>query len=255
MLKKEFLRLLASFVYFSRIPVPLSNKINAEHYKKSVRYLPWVGFIVSVAGAIVMYVATPFLPKHISTLLGLLTTILLTGALHEDGLADVCDGFGGGYQKQKILDIMKDSRIGTYGVIGLLIAFMFRFTALNEMPIYFKAVFFIAAHTLSRYTLIVIMFKYTYARDENSSKAKTVIGDISIMDLFIGFIPVVISLILTGTFWVISFIIPVWITQWIMGRYYYKKIEGYTGDCLGALQQITEIVFYIFTLIWLKFTW
>jgi len=235
--------------------MPYSNNITKEHYTKSVRYLPWVGFFISVAGALVMYSTYRIFPRPISVGLGMLVTVLLTGALHEDGLADVCDGFGGGYSKQRILDIMKDSRIGTFGVIGLILSFLLKFSALSEMPPFFMAVFFITGNTISRFTLVTLMYKYPYARTDETSKAKTVIGNLSVMDMIIAFIPVIPAFLLTENPQTLLFIIPVWITKWIFARYFTKKINGYTGDCMGATQQITEIVFYLTALVWLKFTW
>jgi adenosylcobinamide-GDP ribazoletransferase len=255
MLKRELLRFFASVLFFSRIRVPLVASITDEHFRKAIRYLPWVGFMISSASAVIMYFSCMIVPKSIAVLVGLTVNTLLTGALHEDGLADVCDGFGGGFTKQRILDIMKDSHIGTYGVIALILAFLFRYTALAEMPRYFLAVFFIAANTLSRYTLVTIMYQYPYARSDDSSKAKAVIGNYTIADLFIAAIPLIPAFLLTGSKTCLLLIIPVWIAKWIFAKFCYRKIGGYTGDCLGAMQQITEIMFYIGALVWLRFTW
>jgi adenosylcobinamide-GDP ribazoletransferase len=255
MLKNEILRILASFLFFSRIPVPFATNITTLHYSKAVRYLTLVGFFVSIAGALVMYYSFRIIPKPASVLLGMLTTILLTGAIHEDGLADVCDGFGGGYGKKSILNIMKDSHIGTYGVIGLIFSFLFRFITLSEMPVYFMAVFFVTGNIFSRFTLVTVMHQYTYVRDEATSKSKIVISNINYIDLFIATIPVVIMFSFIGSYTALILVIPVWLTKWLLTKYFYKKIDGYTGDCLGAIQQITEIVFYLSALVWLKFTW
>jgi adenosylcobinamide-GDP ribazoletransferase len=255
MIKRELHRLFAAFLFFSRIPIPSANTLNEQHFQKATRYLPWVGFFVSVAGAFIMYTTSRILPKPLAILLGMSTTLLLTGAIHEDGLADVCDGFGGGYSKQHILDIMKDSHIGTFGVIGLIISFLFRFIALTEMPPFFMAVFFVTGNILSRFTLVTIMHQYSYVRDDATSKAKTVIGSIGYTDLFIASLPVIALFYFIGNFTLMLLIIPLWIAKWLLSRYFKHKIGGYTGDCLGAIQQVTEIIFYLTALIWLKFTW
>lgn len=255
MLKRQILTFFASIMFFSRMPVLFRLQITDVHFKQSMRYLPWVGLIVSLAGAVVMYYSARILPNSMAVLLGILVTILLTGGLHEDGLADVCDGFGGGYTKQRILDIMKDSHIGTYGVIGLILAFLFRFGALSEMPRYFMALFFVAGHVISRFTLVTIMYRYPYARNDESSKAKTVIGQYSLVDVIVASIPVILVYWIIGSWAALLTLIPVWLTKWLMGLYFNKKIEGYTGDCMGAMQQATEIVFYLSILVWLKFTW
>jgi adenosylcobinamide-GDP ribazoletransferase len=241
--------------YFSRLPVLKKNVPENLHFNKSIRYITWVGLIVSTVSAVIMYYFSQLLPISVVVVIGLTVNILLTGAFHEDGLADVCDGFGGGYNKQRILDIMKDSHIGTYGVIGLIMAFLFRYTALAEMPKFFLAVFFILGNTISRFTLITVMMQHSYVRDNETSKSKTVIGKIDFNDLFIGSIPVIALFIFIGSISLLLVIIPVGIANWLLTGYFKRKIDGYTGDCLGAMQQTTEIVFYLAALVWLKFTW
>jgi adenosylcobinamide-GDP ribazoletransferase len=255
MLKRQILTFFASVMFFSRMPVPFKYHITDSHFHHAARYLPWIGFIVSLIGGLVMYYTSRILPISMAVLLGMLVNILLTGGLHEDGLADACDGFGGGYNKSSILSIMKDSHIGTYGVIGLILAFLFRFAALAEMPRYFMALFFISANVISRFTLVTIMYKYPYARKNESSKAISVIGDYTLVDLIIAAIPVLILFWVIGSYTALLVLIPVWLTKWLLAVYFNKKIEGYTGDCLGAMQQITEIVFYLSALVWLKFIW
>jgi adenosylcobinamide-GDP ribazoletransferase len=255
MLKRQILTFFASILFFSRLPVLFRLQITDVHFRQSARYLPWVGLIVSFIGALVMYYAGRILPPSMAVLLGLVITTLLTGGLHEDGLADVCDGFGGGYTKQRVLDIMKDSHIGTYGVIGLILAFLFRFGALAEMPRYFMALFFVTGNVLSRFTLVTVMYKYPYARNDGSSKAKSVIGQYTITDIIIASVPVILMYCVIGSWAALLTLIPVWITKWLLALYFNKKIDGYTGDCMGAMQQATEIVFYLSILVWLKFTW
>ena len=246
---------MASIIYFSRIPVPSKINCSEIHYQHAVRYLPWVGFIVSSAGALAIYYAYYILPSTVAVIIGAAITIFLTGAFHEDGLADVCDGFGGGYSKKHILDIMKDSHIGTYGVIGLVLVFFFKIASLSAMPPFFVVVFFILGNTVSRAAIIPVIQNYSYVRDEITSKVHPVIGEVNGWDLFIGILPAI------PVFWFINqltsliILLPVWITQWLLIRYFKRKIDGYTGDCLGAIQQICEVVFYISALVWLKYTW
>lgn len=255
MLKRQTLTFFASIMFFSRLPVLFRLQITDTHFKQSLRYLPWVGLTISLIGAVVMYYTARVLPPSMAVLLGMLVAILLTGGLHEDGLADVCDGFGGGYTKQRILDIMKDSHIGTYGVIGLILAFLFRFGALAEMPRYFMALFFVTGNVVSRFTLVTIMYRYPYARNDESSKAKVVVGQYTFVDILVASVPVIFVYWVIGSWSALLTLIPVWLTKWLMGSYFNNKIGGYTGDCMGAMQQATEIVFYLSILVWLKFTW
>lgn len=255
MLKNEILRILAAFMFFSRIPVPYAKEIRELHFEKAVRYLPLVGFLISIAGAVIMYFTFRIFPKPISVLLGMFITVLLTGAIHEDGLADSCDGFGGAYNKQRILDIMKDSHIGTFGVIGLILSFLLRYATLSEMPRFYMAIFFITGNTLSRLMTVLVMHKNFYVRDLTSSKSKNVIANINWIDLIIATLPVLFLFVFIGSNSVLFVLIPVWLTQKLLKKFFSVKIGGYTGDCLGAVQQITEIIFYLSVLIWLRYIW
>jgi adenosylcobinamide-GDP ribazoletransferase len=117
------------------------------------------------------------------------------------------------------------------------------------------ALFFVAGNVISRFTLVTIMYRYPYARNDESSKAKTVVGKYSLLDVAVASVPVIFIYWVIGSWAVLLTLIPVWLTKWLMGIYFNKKIGGYTGDCMGAMQQATEIVFYLSTLVWLKFTW
>ena len=115
--------------FYTRFPVP-KNQDYSGLPQASV-YLPLIGWLVGGSAGLCFYLADLLLPTTTAVILALIGGTLLTGAFHEDGFADVCDGFGGGYGKQQILDIMKDSRIGTYGALALLMAFTLKFAALD----------------------------------------------------------------------------------------------------------------------------
>src|SRR5271155_1493195 len=110
-MKKEIKIFLTAVMFFTRIPCPSWVDHSPEYLRESARYLPLVGIIVGAIGAIVYIVSSVIFPHAIALLLSMLVTILVTGAFHEDGLADMCDGFGGGFTKESILRIMSDSRI------------------------------------------------------------------------------------------------------------------------------------------------
>lgn len=253
MIKKEVYRFLAAIVFFTRIPVPRSIKLTDEHFNKSARYLTWVGLIIASAGVLILYLGLRIFPVSVALIITLLINTLITGALHEDGLADFCDGFGGGYDKTRILEIMKDSNSGSYGIIALILSYALRYLSLLAMPVNFLIHFYMLAAILSRFTLVLTMYQYSYARLNGNGKSGIVSKSISISDVIIAAIPILLLPFLISEYSVLLLLIPVWITQIIMSRYIHRKIGGYTGDCLGAMQQITEIVFYLSALVWLRF--
>ena len=174
--------------------------------------------------------------------------------MHEDALADVCDGFGGGWTKEKILDIMKDSRVGAFGVVGLILIFMLRFFSLSSIKTEMLPFVMIAAHSISRMASASVIFSNKYVRDDETSKSKALAEKVSLSGLIIIYILGLLPLVLfykQPIFFII--VIPVMLVKWLMSLYFKKWIGGYTGDCLGAIQQITEVVFYLSVIILCKY--
>lgn len=250
-MKKQFASFCFAFVFFTRIPVKIRSEYTSEIAEGATKYLPAVGWAVGGISALVLWLSMFVFPFSIGIVLSLIAGILITGAFHEDGLADVCDGFGGGRNTERKLEIMKDSHIGTYGVIALAMMLIFKFILLLEIDSMMLPFVIIAAHSLSRFAAVSIMQTHEYVRKESQSKVLHVIKKFSYSDLTIAATFGIAPLLL---FWNINYlllIIPVFITRWLLGIYFKKQIGGYTGDCLGATQQICEIVFYIsYFLLW-----
>ncbi len=248
-LKKEITIFFTALVYFTRIPCYKLANYSEECMRKIEKYSPLVGIIVGSIGAIVYILASLILPDKIAILLSMISTILATGALHEDGFADFCDGFGGGHTKEQILKIMKDSCIGTYAAVGLICILGLKFFTLKEIQPEILALTLISAHAISRFATTSIMFTHKYARDDTSkSKSYNTTQKLSLEDLIFSALFGLLPLILLG-FKYFLIIIPLFFTRQIMGWQLSKRINGYTGDTLGAVQQISEVVFYIFVLI------
>ena len=236
---------LNAIMFYTRIPVPKNLPYSDEMLNRSTRYFPFIGWIVGGIGATVFYGLQFVFPPELAILLSMLVTIFVTGAFHEDGFADFCDGFGGGYTRERILTIMKDSRIGTYGSIGLVGILGTKFMSLHSLDAANIPVVLLAGHSLSRLMPILVIYTSEYSREDATSKTKPIgkkgKGFDFILALFFGlafliFIPITYSLA----------ILPVLLlTTYIFRRYITRKIGGYTGDCLGALQQIVEVEFYL----------
>ena len=248
-MKKEIAVFLTAIMFFTRIPCPKNIDHSPEILAKSSRYFSLVGIIVGAFGALVFYVAEFLFNDAISILLSMAGTIWITGAFHEDGFADVCDGFGGGWTKEKILTIMKDSRVGTYGIVGLGLLLAIKYQALSEFDIYNCIVAIIAGHAISRFAATTLIHTEPYVQDIDKSKVKPSAIGIQLKDVIISGIFAIIPLIFFFNIYVFLAFIPVMISKYMLAKYFRKWIGGHTGDCAGATQQVSEVVFYLSLLI------
>lgn len=244
-MKEQVRLLLTAVMFYTRIPVPYSLGFSNERLNRSTRYFTFIGWLVGGIGATVFYGLNRLLPLELAVFLSMLATILLTGAFHEDGFADFCDGFGGGYTREKIFTIMKDSRIGTYGSVGLIGMLGTKFLALQAFPSTIIPLTLIAAHAFSRLMPVMIIFTSWYSREDELSKVKPIGKRGKNSDLFLagifGLLPMVFF-----PWQFMAVVVPLsLLVTFLFKKYIEHKIDGYTGDCLGALQQITEVLFYL----------
>lgn len=248
-------------MFYTRIPCPKNITHNPDYLNKATRYFPFIGWIVGSISFLAFYIFSLFLSTETAVIFAIIISVLTTGAFHEDGFADVCDGFGGGWTKEKILMIMKDSSIGAYGAIGLVLLFLAKFKLLSESILLFTNnillifLLFISAHSLSRLVAISIVFTHQYSRDDASSKSKPIAKNHSWKEIFGSFFFGLIPLLALTYFnyKVLLAIIPVFITRYFLAGYFQKWIDGYTGDCLGATQQVCEVIYYLSILFIWKF--
>jgi len=262
-MSKELKLFFTALSFYSILPGPACvHQGNAHNLPDSIRYLPVVGWIIGLVTAGV-FIATAYLfGEAVAILLAMVASVLLTGAFHEDGFADVCDGFGGGWVKEKILLIMKDSRLGTYGVVGLILLMGLKFAALmqlfTETFIYADSItiigLFVVAHSLSRFAAITVVFSHSYARIEES-KASGAVEKGKPVNLILAGVFTLIPLVGLTSYLaqpvLLMIVIPVLLFSLYLGAYFKKWIGGYTGDCLGAVQQLTEVTVYLsYILIW-----
>lgn len=243
-MKKEITIFFTAMLFFTRIPCPKWIDHSSGNMQKSTKYFSLVGIIVGFFGALTYWSSSYILPQNIAILLSYIATIWITGAFHEDGFADVCDGFGGGWTKDKILAIMKDSLVGTYGIVGLICLFTLKFFTLSEINSQLLIVL-IAGHSVSRCIASFILYLYPYARTDESSKSKAVASSFKLSYLIVNIIIGILPLLFFKTYWVFLALIPPFLAMLLLGRFFNKWIGGQTGDCVGATQQISEVVFYL----------
>lgn len=240
-----------ALMFYTRIPVPAFTGYSNDNLTKATRYFPLIGTIVGGVGAICVWGCSQLLPMPATVVVSLMAMVILTGAFHEDALSDFCDGFGGGYSKAHIIKIMKDSRIGTYGAVSLILLFLLKFVLLNSFSLQILIKVLIAAHAFSRLNPVILIFSANYVNDTPNGKAKPV-GRKStkttlIIALLFGLLPLILLPLKLVPF-IISGQVMVFI---LFRRYVIHKIGGYTGDVLGALQQLSEVTCYVITCIYL----
>lgn len=227
--------------FYTRLPHP--QALDYKQLPRAVICLPLIGWLVGTIAALSFYLADLIWPQATAVILALIAGILITGALHEDGFADVCDGFGGGMDKQRVLEIMKDSHIGVYGVLGLLLMLLLKISALIALPAAAVPLVLLAGHSISRLSPLLLMRRYNYARG-NDSKSSGAVYKPTLQELVFAAAVALSPLALLPALCALA-IIPVLLAAMILGHYFYRRIGGYTGDCLGASQQVAETVFYL----------
>jgi len=252
-MKKELRLFLTAIMFYTRLPVSRWVSHNAVYLNKATKYFPLIGCLVGAVAALV-YMAANYLFNHsIAIILSMAASVLLTGAFHEDGFADVCDGFGGGWTKEKILLIMKDSRVGAYGVIGLIFILVIKFYLLSSFTTTQLPFILIAAHALSRWAAATFILTHHYVRENEDSKTKPVAKQFLASHFLIASLFGILPLLLFKNAYFFLLIIPVYLMKIYLGWYFKKWIGGYTGDCLGATQQLCEIVIYLSVMALWKF--
>ena len=242
---------LVAVMFFTRIPVPKSTIYSDEALSQSRKYLPLIGVFIAFLAICTVYVANLLLPLSIAVILSMLVTMLATGAFHEDGFADCCDGFGCGWHKEQILTIMKDSRVGSYAVVGLFLLLSLKALSLIEIgkhSLNLLFVCYINGHALSRLGASICVDLLEYVQNQDDSKTKAITSQkLSITSLIFSgllLLPCVTILVIFEPVLILT-LIPMGIVFIVCCRYFKHRIGGYTGDCLGAIQQILEAIFYL----------
>jgi len=231
--------------FFTRIRVPDRIPHSEAMLSLAPKYLPVIGLLVGGACALTFALSIMVLPQSISVLLAMTAGLLITGAFHEDGLSDTADGLGGGWDGERILAIMKDSRVGNYGVIAITMVLLIKFACLSEVDASWVPALLLTGQAFSRYCAVLIMSGMHYVRPAASSKSKPLTdkptrGTLIVASVF-GLIPLVW---LPVPVMLLSLAAGLLITIWF-GRKLQRWLGGYTGDCLGAVQQLSEVAFYL----------
>lgn len=255
MIRHELRLIGVALQFLTRVPVRVG--FEPLWLNQSARHFPLVGAFVGALGALVLWAAGLLFPHAVALGLSMMATVLVTGAFHEDGLADTCDALGGAVGRERALEIMKDSRIGTYGAVGLLLVLGLKAATLAALPLGWAMAALLLAHTVSRTAAVALIRFLPYAGDVAQAKAKPLAERISAA----GFIVAMAWAVVAGLMLIVWN--PAWwpmvATAWGLaatgamacGRWFMRRLGGITGDALGATQQLTELLMLLGWLAWL----
>ena len=221
-----------------------------------------MGLLVGLSGAGVYAVAALWWSAPVAAALSMAATLLITGAFHEDGFADVCDGLGGTLNRERAFAIMTDSRIGAFGAIGIIAMLLLKFASLAAFRPGPGAAAIVCAHVVSRAVPLLLMLMLPYAKPQAESKAKPVAQGVGLAELVIGILSALLAVGVTGAlawqfditlqlrtvlwFWALALSFAAALACAVPLRAWFRaRLGGYNGDCLGASQQVSEVVFYL----------
>ncbi|HQS00855.1 MULTISPECIES: adenosylcobinamide-GDP ribazoletransferase [unclassified Polaromonas] len=273
----QFIRhYLLAVQFFTRIPVTGAlaawTGYSPAMLRASAAHFPGIGWLVGAVAAGVYSLLMALLPPTdfaplVAAVLSTVATVLLTGGFHEDGLADVTDGLGGSYDRDRALEIMKDSRVGAFGAMALVLALLAKValvallgsveSALSgmeeapDLPLdgWLVAAALFAAHVVSRTLPLLLIRVLPHVGDAAGSKSKPLADQITLASVAVAFVwsfsaLALASYALSAMTLIVACSFSVLGLLW-MGRLFSRRLQGFTGDCLGATQQVCEIAFYL----------
>ncbi len=241
---------LLALQFLTRVPVPAWVGYRDAWLHQCARHFPLVGLFIGAVAALVLHAASSWWSPTIAVLLSMVATLVLTGAFHEDGLADTFDALGGAVSRDKALAIMKDSRLGTYGTVALVVVLALKAASLIALGAHAAAALLLA-HSASRALPVAVIRWLPYAGDAEAAKAKPLStqvspGGVSVAVLWV----VAVAAGLIGARWLgviaaLASLIAAAVVALLMARWLHRRLGGFTGDTLGATQQLGELAIYL----------
>ena len=250
--------LAAAFTFMTRLPLGGLASHDVDDLPASAAYFPVVGLVVALIGGAAFAAAGRVWPTPVAVVLSMCATVLATGAFHEDALADAFDGFGGGWSREQVLAIMKDSRVGSYALVGVTLTLATKFATLAALASNPASVgvprALVVAHVLARWSSLLLIHRYPYVRPaadgERPSAGRPFVAGVTSGRL-IGatLLAVTILLFAAGRGVLPSLVVAIGVTA-VAGWYFRRRIGGITGDALGAANQIVEVCVYLTLAAW-----
>lgn len=245
---RQFTLFLVAVQFLTRVPVPAIHGFQPDWTARSARYFPLVGLAVGSVSAVVLVAASAVWGGILPALLAVAAGVLITGAFHEDGLADTFDGLGGGGDKARRLEIMKDSRIGTFGVLGLGLTTAIKIAAIAGMPVWAAALAIIAAQGAGRGAAVVGMRFLPYAGDRAWTKVKPVAEGVTLSEAGVSAAFSIVALAPLAVLSPLAAVVGLataCVAALAMARAADRLIGGWVGDTLGATEQLFEMALLV----------
>ena len=253
-LREQGRALAAAITFMTRIPLGSVATHDPADLPASAVYFPVVGLIVALGGGLAFAIASSLWSTTVSVLLSMCATVLMTGAFHEDALADALDGFGGGWTPERVLAIMKDSRIGSYALVGVVLVLGVKAAILMDVASRDRAAgitrTLIAGHVLGRWSSVPLIWRYPYVRPpsdaERPSAGRPFVASVTMERLVAAtLIAVLLVVLAVGALdGLVLVVVAVGVTT-LAGSFFRRRIGGITGDALGATNQIVELSVYL----------
>ena len=242
-MKRWVEELQVAFQFLTRLPIS-RIAYHPDSLSRSAKFFPVVGLVVGVGASVLQHILTPHLNRMLVALLILTFLVLITGGLHEDALADTADAFGGGWNREQVLTILRDSRIGSFGALALALSVLARFLLLSILPINRFTALVVSAHVLCRWTTLPLSYFLRPARQSDDGQGARIARKISPASLLTGSLLslAIVIYLMRREFW-IPVVVALGMTA-SSGLYYFRRIGGVTGDGFGATNQLTEIAVY-----------
>ncbi len=233
---------LAALQFLTNIPVPIKREITPAHLGRATTYFPLIGLIIGVILAVLNWLLYYILPPGVINALLIVVLVILTGAMHLDGFADTCDGIAGHKTVEERWRVMRDSRTGAFGVVGLVVLLLVKYACLNNIPSHLITGVLILMPVVSRWAMVYAIFVYPYARPEGLGtvyKKNTRWPQFTIATA----VTLALAAALIPLFWYLGFIMifGVWIVTTLLALYLKHKFAGLTGDTYGAINEIAEV--------------
>jgi adenosylcobinamide-GDP ribazoletransferase len=247
-MKHELRLFFIALQFFTRVPIPRWVGFEPAWLHACARHFPLVGCAIGAVAAAVLWAGHALFTPAVAVLLSMAASVMLTGAFHEDGWADTCDALGGAVSRERALVIMKDSRIGSYGAVGLVLMLGLKAAATLALPLASAMAAMLFAHTASRFAPVLLIRFLRYGGDIEHAKAKPLAQQISLMGLSVAagwVLLLAIGLWAWNAAWwlaVCASLVSAAVGVFLCARWFQKRLGGYTGDTLGAAQQLTEVL-------------
>ena len=245
--KSELPAFMQALQFLTRLRPPVEVEFTPEVLRASPRWYPAAGVVIGVITGVIYWGAALLFDPVLAALISTASGLIVTGALHEDGFADACDGLGGVRPRERVLEIMRDSRIGTYGVLGLGVILATKVAVLTVLPVMAVPFALVAGHAASRASMLWVMASSDYVRADGA--ASGVAGGLDQRAIAIGFATAALTLL--PLLWVLPVqsvvlgLAGLALGHFAMRHRYEGRLGGYTGDCLGAVQQCSELGFLL----------